>query len=118
MTIGFALSLGLALSYAGMAGLSLGMNRHAAQVWPKKKLTPFGQRGLRLGGWLLLALALLPCLWTWGVSVGIVAWIGLIGAGALLLVLLLAYRPRPAAALAGLSALVSLPLLLVQGSGL
>lgn len=116
MTTLYALVLGLALAYAGMAGLSLGMNRHAAQVWPTRKLTNGGQRTLRLAGWLLLAAALPPCLWAWGTAVGIVAWIGLVTCGALLVVWLLAYRPRPAALLALLCTLAGLPLLLVQAA--
>lgn len=105
--IAFPLALGL--SYAGMAGLCLGMDRHHQQVWSVK--APARQRLLRLAGWLLLALALWPCVQAWGAAVGSVAWLGMLSAAALALVLLLPYRPRLAASLAGLLAVTGLPLL-------
>nr|WP_187670131.1 DUF3325 domain-containing protein [Pseudomonas carbonaria] len=101
--------LALALSYAGMAGLCLGMDRHHVQVWPRKSRAR--QRLLRLAGWLLLAAALWPCLRAWGGAVGTVVWCGVLTAGALALVLLLPYRPRLAAWLAAFSTLGALPLL-------
>lgn len=110
MTTLFALILGGALCYAGMAALCLGMDRHHRQVW--SRTSPRVQRGLRLVGWLLLAVALWPCIRAWGSSVGVVIWFGLLTAAALLLVLLLPYRPRGAALLMGLTLLGSLPALL------
>lgn len=109
MTITLALLLGSALCYAGMAALCLGMDRHHQQVWSRK--APLRQRGLRLLGWLLLAVALWPCIQAWGSSVGVVIWFGLLSAAALVLVLLLPYRPKGAALLMGLALLGSLPVL-------
>lgn len=105
----FALMLGGALCYAGMAALCLGMDRHHQQVWSRK--APARQRALRLVGWLLLAIAVWPCVEAWGSSVGVVIWFGLLSAGALVLVLLLPYRPKGAAVLMGLALLGSLPAL-------
>lgn len=105
-----ALILGIALCYAGMAALCLGMDRHHRQVW--SRIAPRLQRGLRVAGWLLLAVALWPCIRAWGGSVGVVVWFGLLSAAALLLVLLLPYRPRGAALLMGLAIVGSLPVLL------
>ncbi|MBB2494342.1 DUF3325 domain-containing protein [Aquipseudomonas ullengensis] len=102
--------LGGALCYAGMAALCLGMDRHHRQVW--SRTAPRRQRGLRLVGWLLLAVALWPCIRAWGGSVGVVIWFGLLTGAALLLVWLLPYRPKGAAWLMGLSLLGSLPALL------
>lgn len=104
-----ALILGSALCYAGMAALCLGMDRHHQQVWSRK--SPARQRGLRLVGWLLLAIAVWPCVQAWGSSVGVVIWFGLLSAGALVLVLLLPYRPKSAAVLMAFALLGSLPAL-------
>ncbi|MGL4316030.1 MAG: DUF3325 domain-containing protein [Pseudomonas sp.] len=110
MSVAFALILGSALCYAGMAALCLGMDRHHQQVWSRK--APRLQRGLRLAGWLLLGVALWPCIRAWGSSVGVVIWFGLLTGAALLLVLLLPYRPKGAALLMALTLLGSLPALL------
>lgn len=112
MNLTIAISSALALAYSGMAGLCLAMDRHHGQVWGGDA-TPARRRGLRIAGSALLALALLPCLAAWGTSVGIVAWLGFLSAGALLLVALLPYAPRLTPVLgagAGLLALAALGL--------
>ena len=83
----------LGLSYAGMASLSLAMDRHHGQVWGRDA-APNVRRALQLAGALLLALAIWPCVAGWSATVGVVAWLGFIGAGALLVALLLPYAPR------------------------
>ncbi len=99
----------LALSYAAMAAVSLSMERHQQQVFGKPVSRPVA---LRLGGWALLAVALVPAIGAWGTSVGIVAWLGMLTFAALGLGLQLTYAPRPvawaapAAALAGAGAWV------------
>ena len=45
-------------------------------------------------GAVLLALAIWPCVAGWSATVGVVAWLGFISAGALLVALLLPYAPR------------------------
>lgn len=96
MSLGLCGTTALLLSYAGMAGLCLAMDRHHAQVWGHDA-TPAACSGLRLAGWLLLAAALLPCVWGWGGSVGTVVWLGFLSAGALGVVGVLSYAPRWAA---------------------
>lgn len=92
MTTLTASLLALALSFAGMLALSLAMDRHHEQL-TRRRETPRLLRGcLRVLGSLLIALALLPCLLAWGGSVGTVAWLGFLSAGALCVVLLLACR--------------------------
>jgi hypothetical protein len=83
----------LGLSYAGMASLSLAMDRHHGQVWGRDA-APNVRRALQLAGTVLLALAIWPCVAGWSASVGVVAWLGFIGVGALLVALLLPYAPR------------------------
>lgn len=110
MNMTLALLLGAALSYAGMAALCLGMDRHHRQVWTRT--APARQRALRIIGWLLLAAAIWPCVRAWGSSVGVVIWFGLLSAAVLVLVLLLPYRPKIAALLMGVTAIGSLSTLL------
>ncbi|GGY44358.1 DUF3325 domain-containing protein [Pseudoduganella albidiflava] len=81
----------LALSYAAMAAVSLSMERHQEQVYGKA----FPAMPLRLGGWALLAVALVPAVAAWGTSVGILAWLGFLTFGALGIGLQMTYAPRP-----------------------
>jgi len=103
----------LGLSYAGMASLSLAMDRHHGQVWGRDA-APRVRRVLQLAGSVLLALAIWPCVAGWSASVGVVAWIGFLSSGALLVALLLPYAPRLMfrssllAAVAALAGLVTL----------
>ena len=52
------------------------------------------RRALQLAGAVLLALAIWPCVAGWSATVGVVAWLGFISGGALLVALLLPYAPR------------------------
>ncbi len=110
-----AAGMALALSYAGMAGLCLAMDRHHAQVWKRDASVP-ARWGLRSLGWLLLALALVPCIAAWGTTVGVVVWLGFLSAGALLLAWLLPYAPRSASVLAGVFTVLGAGWLVVQWS--
>lgn len=83
----------LGLAYAGMASLSLAMDRHHGQVLGRDA-APNVRRALQLAGAVLLALAIWPCVAGWSATVGVVAWLGFISAGALLVALLLPYAPR------------------------
>ncbi|MBB5367940.1 MULTISPECIES: DUF3325 domain-containing protein [unclassified Janthinobacterium] len=83
----------LGLSYAGMASLSLAMDRHHGQVWGRDAAVNV-RRVLQLIGAVLLALAIWPCVAGWSATVGFVAWVGFISAGALLVALLLPYAPK------------------------
>ena len=82
MDVLLASGLALSLCYAGLSGLCLAMNRHHQQVWARKAAAR--QHGLRIAGWLLLALALWPCVLAWGAAVGMVLWLGWLALGGLL----------------------------------
>lgn len=97
--------LALALAFAGMAALGFAMDRHHEQLTRRRETPALQRRLLRGLGSLLLVLALAPCLIAWGGSVGTVAWLGFLSAGALGVALLLPYLPRAAATAAALSAL-------------
>lgn len=84
----------LALCFAGMAALSLAMDRHYEQLTGAAE-PPHGQRlGLRLAGTVLLAAALWPCVRQWGWGVGLAAWCAWLTAGAMAVAWTLPYRPR------------------------
>nr|WP_315182943.1 DUF3325 domain-containing protein [uncultured Albidiferax sp.] len=106
MSVAMAAVAAMLLAYAGFAGLCLAMDRHHAQVWGRDA-SPRARRCLRGAGWLLLALAVWPCVAAWGPSVGVVVWLGFLSAGALVLVGLLPYAPRAAVGLALLAALAA-----------
>ncbi|MFM9926450.1 DUF3325 domain-containing protein [Variovorax sp. H27-G14] len=105
MSTGYAALLGLALAFAGMAGLSLAMDRHYDQLTRLREAPVRHRLTLRVAGAVLLAAAIVPCVMAWGATVGTVAWLGLLSAGALPVALLLPYRPRGMAGLAACAAL-------------
>lgn len=82
-----------ALTYAGLSGLSLAMDRHHEQVWHQPS-SSLRCRTFRVSGWLLLCVSLLACLSNAGIAVGIVEWFGMVSAAAMVVILLLAYAPR------------------------
>ncbi|MEX5683248.1 MULTISPECIES: DUF3325 domain-containing protein [Pseudomonas] len=98
--------LGFLLCYGGFTALCLSMDRHHGELLGRK---PSARRrqGMRIGGWLLLALSLWAAVSAAGWGVGLVQWFAVLMLSALLLVLLLPYRPRLALALAGVSLLAS-----------
>ncbi|KRC68263.1 hypothetical protein D3C85_190790 [compost metagenome] len=103
----FAIAMALLLTYSGMACLGLAMPRHYDQVWARDAAAGH-TRVLRGAGVLLLALALLPCVGLWGNTIGVLAWLGWLSAGALLSVGMLSWGPRPAARTAALAVAIAL----------
>lgn len=98
--------LALLLCYGGITALCLSMDRHHAELLGRK---PSARRRqlMKFGGWLLLALSLWAAVASTGWGLGLVEWFAVLMLSALLLVLLMPYRPRLALSLAGLSLLVS-----------
>ena len=94
------------LCYAGFTALCLSMDRHHAELLGHKP-TQRRRLGLKLLGWLSLSLSLWAAVVAAGWGLGLVQWFGLLMLSALLLVLLIPYRPRLALSLAGLSLLAS-----------
>ncbi|MGJ7529653.1 DUF3325 domain-containing protein [Variovorax sp. GB1P17] len=107
MTVWYASLLSLALAHAGMAALSFAMDRHHEQLTHRRQEMPPRRRALlRLAGVVLLMAAVVPCVMAWGGTVGSVAWLGFLSAGALPVALLLPYRPRGIACLAACAAVL------------
>jgi hypothetical protein len=106
MTTAYASLLGLALAFAGMASLGFAMDRHYEQLTRSREVPQRVRLLLRVAGCALLAVAAVPCVMAWNASVGTVAWLGFLSAGALPVALLLPYRPRGVAGLAACGAVV------------
>ncbi|WP_223450745.1 MULTISPECIES: DUF3325 domain-containing protein [unclassified Pseudomonas] len=98
--------LSLLLCYSGFTALCLSMDRHHAELLGGKP-TAHRRRLLKLGGWLLLVLSLWAAVSSTGWGLGLVEWCAVLMLSALLLVLLMPYRPRLALSMAALSLLVS-----------
>lgn len=91
--------MAFALSYAGLAVLSLAMNRHARDVL-QRELPSTQCLALRVAGCGLLAISLYLVIAHVGWPMGTVEWLGMLTASAVIFVLLLTYFPKVAAALA------------------
>jgi len=98
--------LALLLCYGGFTALCLSMDRHHTELLGRKPSVRRRQ-GMRIQGWLLLALSLWAAVSATGWGLGLVQWFAVLMLSGLLLVLLLPYRPRLALSLAGVSLLAS-----------
>lgn len=93
MNYALTVAAALLMTSAGMTALALAIDRHHRQVYGADA-TLCSRIVLRVVGALLLALAIYPCVLLWGEGAGIVAWTGMLTAGALVPALVLAYYPR------------------------
>ena len=98
--------LALLMCYAGFTALCLSTDRHHGELLHSKP-SPRRRLGLRVLGWLLLSVSIWPAVQVAGWSQGLVEWCAVLMLSALLLVLLLPYRPRLALILAGVGLLTS-----------
>ncbi len=98
--------LALMMCYAGFTALCLSTDRHHGELLHSKP-SPARRLSLRAAGWLLLVLSIWPAVTVTGWSQGLVEWCAVLMLSALLLVLLLPYRPRLALILAGVGLLTS-----------
>lgn len=98
--------LALLMCYAGFTALCLSTDRHHGELLHSKP-SPRRRLGLRVIGWLLLVVSIWPAVDVAGWGQGLVEWCAVLMLSALLLVLLLPYRPRLALILAGVGLLAS-----------
>nr|WP_314562428.1 DUF3325 domain-containing protein [uncultured Pseudomonas sp.] len=98
--------LALLMCYAGFTALCLSTDRHHGELL-RSKPSPRRRLGLRVAGWVLLAVSIWPAVDSAGWGLGLVEWCAVLMLSALLLVLLLPYRPRLALILAGVGLLAS-----------
>lgn len=99
--------IALLLALPAFAALSQAMERHHEQV---HGVVPSVQAMWlwRAAGMLLLILSLAVCLHTWGTSVAIAAWLGVLTLAALPVALMLTYAPQRLRLLSYLSLAVGL----------
>ncbi|RMP63429.1 DUF3325 domain-containing protein [Pseudomonas kitaguniensis] len=98
--------LALLMCYAGFTALCLSTDRHHGELL-HSTLLPRRRLALRVAGWSLLLLSIVPAVAASGWGQGLVEWCAVLMFSALLLVLLLPYRPRLALMLAGVGLLAS-----------
>lgn len=109
IALGFA--SGLAFAYAGWTALSIGMDRHYSDIHGRGKEPDQRMRNqCRLLGTLALIATFAVSVKLEGWSVGTVLCLGIMTAGALLLVLLLTYAPHRAIRFGKAAALLSVVL--------
>ncbi|WP_321850642.1 DUF3325 domain-containing protein [Pseudomonas paraveronii] len=94
------------MCYAGFTALCLSTDRHHGELL-RSKPSPRRRLGLRVAGGWLLTLSIWPAVAATGLAQGLVEWCAVLMLSALLLVLLLPYRPRLALSLAGVGLLAS-----------
>jgi nitrate reductase NapE component len=98
--------LALLMCYAGFTALCLSTDRHHGELLHSRP-SPRRRIVLRVIGWLLLTVSIWPAVAVAGWGLGVVEWCAVLMLSALLLVLLLPYRPRLALLLAGVGLLAS-----------
>lgn len=91
-------SIGLGLACLGCLLLSLSLRRHYRQAFPDSAGFERRRWPLRTAGYAAIALSLWPCILEAGLWVGIILWASIAALAAVLLILLLTYRPRSTAA--------------------
>jgi hypothetical protein len=80
------------LSFMAVACLALSMPKHFNAIFSSTPDTRV-LIALRAIGWLLLAASFIPCMAAWGISIGIVAGLGLLAAAVPAVVMLITYGP-------------------------
>jgi hypothetical protein len=99
-------------AYAGFAALCAITARNVPLVFatpPSRGVVT----GLRVAGYLLLALSWIPCYLQWDVPMGTAYWVMNLGASALALVFPFAYAPKRSVQAGGVAALLAGLVLLV-----
>ncbi len=90
----WALAAGFLVALGGVAALSQGIERHHREFW-NAPVPPERAALWRLGGAAILAAAYVVCVLGFGVSVGVVVWLGLGSLALLALTFGLPFAPRP-----------------------
>jgi hypothetical protein len=87
-------SIAIGLMCLGCLLLSLSLRRHYRQVFADDSLYEQRRWSFRISGYLLVALALWPCVREFDAPIGICLWLSVLALASFLQVMLLTYRPR------------------------
>lgn len=87
-------SIATGLTVLGCILLSLSLRRHYRQVFADESAYTRRLWTLRLGGYLLVALALWPCVVAFGAPIGLCLWLSIVALAAFAQIMLLTYQPR------------------------
>jgi len=82
------------LGMAGMASLSMAMEKHHEQIWGGNRLAAWRAWGFRSAGWLLLVIAAMLAVRLQGASMGLTLWAMEISLAAVCVGFVLSYAPR------------------------
>jgi len=99
-------------AYAGFAALCAITARNVPLVWSKPPSHGVVS-GLRVAGYLLLAVSWIPCYLQWDVPIGTAAWVMNLVASGFALVFPFAYAPKRSVQAGGVAALLAGLVLLV-----
>jgi hypothetical protein len=102
----------LLCAYAGFAALCAITARNVPLVWATRP-SPGVVRALRAAGFLLLALAWIPCYLYWGLAMGTTAWVMVLAASGFALVFPFAYAPKRSVQAGGVAAPLAVLVLLL-----
>ena len=94
------------LAYAGFAALCASMRRHQRQIFaapPKPSTVTL----LRVVGYGVIFLGLIPCYLEWGWAMGTVAWVCLLPIAAMMLVWPFTYAAKPSVMAGGVAAVLA-----------
>lgn len=99
--------IGIALGFSGLAALSLGLDRHYEQALGSEPGT--GRKWFaKLSGWCLIGWAAIHAAQVYGPSVGLAIWAAELTLAAVAAVLVLSYRSRWLAPVAGFAMVYAL----------
>lgn len=80
--------------YLSMIAISVSMDKHYKQIM-NRPLNPKWQKVAYWAGWIFMIFSLIFCMRSWGVSIGITAWFGVLTMAACALIITLTYKPVP-----------------------
>ena len=106
-------AIALGLCCLGCLLLSISLRRHFRQVFADESTYERRLWLLRWSGYVLVFLAIWPCVQPLGLWIGLILWISMVALAAFLQIMLLTYRPRASGVLVGFGvALIAVGLLL------
>jgi hypothetical protein len=81
------------LTFIGCLLLSLSLRRHYRRLFADESTYEQRLWPMRIAGYALVALALIPCIRQFGAPIGICLWLSVVALAAFLVIMLLTYRP-------------------------